>query len=176
MILKNSAERDISEKIALGLAQPTLSKDSMFDQRLFNQSSGMSSGFGGEDAYNIYDKALFTGSSSAAIYRPKRTTAEGGGDDLVSNAIPGVRADRIERIVDGAAAGGGSSSSGSSKAPHRGFQGAEGGGRGGTARDGPVQFEKELDEADPFGLEQFMTSAKRGKEEIPRERGSMATS
>ena len=28
-------ERDISEKIALGQAQPT-SKDAMFDQRLFN--------------------------------------------------------------------------------------------------------------------------------------------
>jgi hypothetical protein len=45
-------ERDISEKIALGLAQPTVSKDSMFDQRLFNQSSGLGSGFGGEDSYS----------------------------------------------------------------------------------------------------------------------------
>lgn len=37
--------RDISEKIALGLAKPSLSKDSMFDARLFNQSEGIGSGF-----------------------------------------------------------------------------------------------------------------------------------
>jgi SNW domain-containing protein 1 len=41
--------RDISEKIALGLAKPTMSKESMFDSRLFNQSEGISSGFRGGD-------------------------------------------------------------------------------------------------------------------------------
>lgn len=41
----SEAGRDISEKIALGLAKPTLSKESMFDARLFNQSEGISSGF-----------------------------------------------------------------------------------------------------------------------------------
>ena len=29
-------ERDISEKIALGQAQPTASRDALYDQRLFN--------------------------------------------------------------------------------------------------------------------------------------------
>ena len=33
-------ERDITEKIALGVAQPT-SKETMYDQRLFNQSAGL---------------------------------------------------------------------------------------------------------------------------------------
>jgi len=37
------AERDISEKIALGQAQPTMAKESMYDQRLFNQTSGLDS-------------------------------------------------------------------------------------------------------------------------------------
>lgn len=41
--------RDISEKIALGLAKPSMSKESMFDSRLFNQSEGISSGFRGGD-------------------------------------------------------------------------------------------------------------------------------
>jgi len=41
------APRDISERIALGQAKPTASKESMFDARLFNQTSGMSSGFSG---------------------------------------------------------------------------------------------------------------------------------
>lgn len=33
-------DRDVSEKIALGQAQPT-SKEAQFDQRLFNQNSGI---------------------------------------------------------------------------------------------------------------------------------------
>jgi hypothetical protein len=33
----------------------------MYDQRLFNQDQGMSSGFGADDVYNVYDKALFAG-------------------------------------------------------------------------------------------------------------------
>lgn len=51
-------DRDISEKIALGQAQPS-SKESMYDQRLFNQTSGLESGYGEEDDYALYDKPLF---------------------------------------------------------------------------------------------------------------------
>ncbi len=36
-----------------------LSGDAMYDARLFNQSSGIDSGFGGEDEYNTYSKPLF---------------------------------------------------------------------------------------------------------------------
>ncbi|KAJ3046144.1 mRNA splicing protein [Rhizophlyctis rosea] len=141
-VLSKSGERDISEKIALGLAQPTLSKESMFDQRLFNQSAGLSSGFGDEDSYNLYDKSLFTGSSSAAIYRPGR----GAKDD---NNIQGVD-ERVERLLgDGG--------------PHRGFAGTEGGSKAGGSREGPVQFEREQE--DVFGVEAFMSSAKRGRGE-----------
>jgi SNW domain-containing protein 1 len=43
--LFSEQNRDISEKIALGLAKPTMSKESMFDARLFNQSEGLDSGF-----------------------------------------------------------------------------------------------------------------------------------
>lgn len=64
-------ERDVSEKIALGQAQPT-GKDAMFDQRLFNQTSGIDSGFGHEDDYNIYDKPLFTDRTAASIYKNVR--------------------------------------------------------------------------------------------------------
>lgn len=34
-------ERDISERIALGQAQPTQSKEVLFDSRLYNQTSGL---------------------------------------------------------------------------------------------------------------------------------------
>ncbi|KAJ1546383.1 mRNA splicing protein, partial [Cladochytrium tenue] len=162
-VLSKMADRDISEKIALGLAQPTVSRDSMFDQRLFNQSSGLASGFGSDDAYALYDKPLFTGSSANAIYRPRAGGADGGQDpDGDSGGVPGVRTDRIERIVDGAAGAG-------ARAPHRGFKGAEGGSGGAAPRDGPVLFERETDGGgvggaaadadDPFGVDRFMSSA-----------------
>jgi SNW domain-containing protein 1 len=51
--LFSEQNRDISEKIALGLAKPTLSKESMFDARLFNQSEGLDSGFK-DDEGNYY--------------------------------------------------------------------------------------------------------------------------
>ncbi|TPX33571.1 hypothetical protein SmJEL517_g03543 [Synchytrium microbalum] len=155
-VLSKSDERDISEKIALGLAKPTMSKEAMFDQRLFNQSEGIGSGFGNDDSYGIYDKALFAGGSASAIYRPKKTTTD---------VAPGVDTERIDRILEG-----------SGNAPHRGFKGTEGGpgvSQSGSARDGPVQFEKE--EADMFGIDSFLSTAKRGREPVKEVRGgSMA--
>eukprot|EP01066_Platyproteum_vivax_P015626 Platyproteum_vivax@DN6883_c0_g1_i1.p1 len=42
----------------------------MHDQRLFNQTAGMDTGFGGEDyKHNIYDKPLFADRSQLGIYR-----------------------------------------------------------------------------------------------------------
>jgi SNW domain-containing protein 1 len=41
--------------------------------------------------------------------------------------------------------------------PDKGFSGAD----GGQSRDGPVQFEKE--DEDPFGLNKFLTEAKKAK-------------
>lgn len=41
--------------------------------------------------------------------------------------------------------------------PDKGFSGAD----GGQTRDGPVQFEKE--DEDPFGLNKFLTEAKKAK-------------
>lgn len=61
--------RDISEKVALGLAKPTQSSEAMWDSRLFNQTSGMHSGFN-ED--NPYDKPLFAAHDAInSIYRPR---------------------------------------------------------------------------------------------------------
>ena len=62
-------DRDISEKIALGQAQPTATRDALYDQRLFNQSSGLATGFGDEDDYNLYEKPLFTDRTAASIYK-----------------------------------------------------------------------------------------------------------
>jgi SNW domain-containing protein 1 len=64
-------DRDVSEKVALGVAH---AKESLYDQRLFNQTSGLDSGFKDEDSYNIYDKPLF--SNVTSIYRPKARTED----------------------------------------------------------------------------------------------------
>ncbi|CAG8622522.1 5251_t:CDS:10 [Gigaspora rosea] len=136
--LAREQNRDISEKIALGLAKPTLSKDSLYDSRLFNQSEGLSSGFKDDEVYDLYDKPLFASSSVTSIYNPKKsydTDQYGGGDEESVNRMLSV--DRF-----GIAS--------------KGFQGAD----KSQPRDGPVEFEK--DEADPFGFNQFLDDAKKG--------------
>lgn len=90
-MLYRATGRDISEKIALGLAKPTLSKESMLDSRLFNQES-LSSSFAADDSYSLYDKPLFSGSSAAAaIYRPRGSNVDEDGNQMVEGGEEGVR-------------------------------------------------------------------------------------
>lgn len=119
------SERDVSEKIALG-QQVARSQDGLFDSRLFNKGAdSQAAGTGADDAYNIYDKPLFTGSSANVLYRPKAQDTENyGGDDL-------------QNILE-------KSSGRFSTGGVRGFKGTEGGLDG--PRDKPVAFEKVSDE------------------------------
>ncbi len=81
-MLARQQNRDISEKIALGLAKPTLSKESMLDARLFNQES-LSASFADDDSYNLYDRPLFHGSTAAAaIYKARGNIGEGNDDSF----------------------------------------------------------------------------------------------
>lgn len=41
----------------------------MYDQRLFNQTAGLGSGFGHDEDYNLYDKPLFADRTAASIYK-----------------------------------------------------------------------------------------------------------
>lgn len=100
--------------------------EGQFDQRLFNGSRGMDSGFGDDESYNVYDKPWREASSMAQhIYKAPRN---------------------IDKDID--------------------FSSERAGGRS-----GPVQFERA--EEDPFGLDQFLTQAKRAptkrsRDEKPR--------
>jgi len=136
--LERGRERDVSEQIALGLpAKTSASGEGLFDSRLFNQSAGVNSGFEDDDAYNVYTKAWRSEASIGQnIYRPgKNVDKEAyGGEDLDE-----LR--RTNRFV-----------------PDKEFSGASAAGGGGASRAGPVQFEKE---EDPFGLDQFLDTAKR---------------
>jgi len=77
--LAREQNRDVSEKIALGIAKPTQSTETMFDSRLFNRTSGFDSGFNEDQAY---DKPLFAAQDAiSSIYRPRQNMDDDDGDD-----------------------------------------------------------------------------------------------
>ncbi len=141
--------RDISEKIALGLAKPTTSKEGMYDSRLFNQTSGFDSGIN-ED--NAYDKPLFAAQDAiSSIYRPRANMDDD--DDEAAGDAEMAKIQKTSRF--GEVLGRGT------------FKGAN----DAEAREGPVQFEKEREGGgnDPFNVDKFLSevgqsssSAKRG--------------
>ena len=133
-MLAREQGRDISEKVALGLAKPTQSKETMYDSRLFNQTSGFDAGFN-EDQH--YDKPLFAAQDAiSSIYRPKAQEDDDFDDEGAADATMGKiqKSNRFEVL-------------GKAK---DGFKGA------GVAdeREGPVQFEKDKD--DPFGIDNLI--------------------
>nr|UYR00245.1 puff-specific protein Bx42 [Plectrocnemia conspersa] len=153
--LVKERERDISEQIALGLpAKTNLTGESMFDQRLFNTSKGMDSGFNDDEAYNVYDKPWRDQNSLGNhLYRPtKNIDKDNYGGDL--EAII-----KTNRFV-----------------PDKEFSGTEKWAGSQNQRSGPVQFEKDAGreqpepstnrnadaDLDPFGLDRFLMTVKRG--------------
>lgn len=137
-VLAREMDRDISEKIALGLAKPTQSAESMYDSRLFNQSSGFGSGFN-ED--NPYDKPLFAAQEAiSSIYRPRANLDDD--DDDAAGDREMARIQKGNRF--GEALGKGT------------FKGTE----EAQAREGPVQFEK--DTTDPFNVDKFLSEVQQG--------------
>ncbi|KAL2114586.1 hypothetical protein VUR80DRAFT_4569 [Thermomyces stellatus] len=136
-VMAREQNRDISEKVALGLAKPTQSKESMYDSRLFNQTSGLQAGFN-ED--NPYDKPLFAAQDAiSSIYRPRANPEE---DDEEAGDREMEKIQKTARF--GEVLGRGK------------FKGAE----EAEAREGPVQFEKES--ADPFNVDKFLSEVEQG--------------
>lgn len=134
-MMARDQNRDVSEKVALGLAKPTQSKEAMYDSRLFNQSSGFAAGFNEDQPY---DKPLFAERDALnSIYRPQvgDDDDEDGGETLEN--IQSTK--RFEGL---------------GRAPKEGFKGTE------TAeqRSGPVQFERDRGD-DPFGVEEMIEAA-----------------
>ena len=78
-MIAREQNRDISEKVALGLAKPTQSSESMWDSRLFNQTSGFDTGFNEDQAY---DKPLFAAQDAiSSIYRPRANVDDDGDEE-----------------------------------------------------------------------------------------------
>lgn len=143
-MLAREQNRDISEKVALGLAKPTQSSESMYDSRLFNQTSGFDTGFNEDQAY---DKPLFAAQDAiSSIYRPRANQD----DDDDDPEAGGKEYDRITKSNRFEVLG---------KAKE-GFQGAA----EAEVREGPVQFEKDVSNtADPFGIDSMINEVTGGK-------------
>ncbi|CAN0027796.1 unnamed protein product [Ectocarpus sp. 6 AP-2014] len=140
--LDKEKDRDISEKIALGMHKGGGGKGGadLYDARLFNQSAGMDSGFGAEDGYGVYSKPMFNRGEAQSVYKPKTDDGDAWGDaDQQMSQLTGTERFRADR----------------------GFKGTESGATG--ARNAPVQFEADPAEADPFGLDAFLKDAKSSK-------------
>ena len=130
--LQRDDERDVTERIALGLGGPA-SKGVTYDSRLFSQGGGLSSGFGAEDSYSVYDKPM-RGTQAQSIYRPTRKKEADGDEEYERiRSTDRFRADKGFSGTDSAA---------------------------GRAS-GPVQFEKKADADDlDIGLNSFLNEAK----------------
>lgn len=130
-MMAREQNRDISEKVALGLAKPTQNKETMYDSRLFNQTSGFDTGFN-EDQH--YDKPLFAAQDAiSSIYRPKANQdddldEEGAAESAMGKIQKGNRFEVLGKAKEG-------------------FKGAADAER----EEGPVQFERDKD--DPFGID-----------------------
>ncbi|KAM0684636.1 SNW domain-containing protein 1 [Mitosporidium daphniae] len=159
-------ERDISEKIALNVPISASGGpgSSLFDTRLYNQTEGISSNFSAnDDTYAVYEKPLFSGSASSLVYRPNVRQSDINGELTTEETTM-------------------------SKRPRAGLGSESGGVSRETAplpsqRTGPVQFERggvtstefskpekrhvadnDAGEDDPFGLDTFLQTAKRGRQ------------
>ncbi|KAJ2783030.1 mRNA splicing protein [Coemansia javaensis] len=141
---RTAESRDISEKIALGIARPTAAREGLFDSRLFNQPSASNAALQNDEAYNLYDKPLFgAAASSSSNYRPR---ANGGGDDDDDG-----RAAEVGRMMD----------SGRFGSALRGQQQQHQQQQQQSARpSGPVAFER----GDVFGIDAFADSARQAKD------------
>nr|OQO31550.1 Pre-mRNA-processing protein 45 [Rachicladosporium sp. CCFEE 5018] len=136
-MLARDQNRDVSEKVALGLAKPTQNKEAMYDSRLFNQSSGFNAGIN-ED--NAYDKPLFAERDALnSIYRPSVGNDDEEDEGETLEGIVGAK--RFESL---------------GKAPKEGFKGTD----TQEQRSGPVVFER--DRGDLPDVEALIREAEKG--------------
>ena len=132
-MMAREQNRDISEKVALGLAKPTQSSESMYDSRLFNQTSGFDTGFNEDQPY---DKPLFAAQDAiSSIYRPRANADDDVDEDAGASEMDKIKKGSRFEVLGRA---------------KEGFKGAA----DIEEREGPVQFEKDTN--DPFGIDQMI--------------------
>jgi SNW domain-containing protein 1 len=143
-VVAREQDRDISEKIALGIAKPTKQSESMYDSRLFNQTSGFAAGFNEDQPY---DKPLFADRDAlGSIYRSKVGQDEFD-DDAGAGELDSITKQKRFEVLGQA---------------QRGFKGAS----EAEERDGPVRFEKSST-TDPFNVDKFLNEVAKDSNESP---------
>lgn len=163
-MMAREQNRDISEKVALGLAKPTQSTETMFDSRLFNRTSGFDSGFNEDQAY---DKPLFAAQDAiSSIYRPRQNMDDDDDEAAADGEIAKIQ--KSNRFGDALGKG---TFKGAADVEVRDssviLNGDEANLRGKQAREGPVQFEKNT--GDIFNVDDFLSKV--GESSNKREYG-----
>jgi SNW domain-containing protein 1 len=162
-MMAREQNRDISEKVALGLAKPTQSSEGMFDSRLFNRTSGFDSGFNEDQAY---DKPLFAAQDAiSSIYRPRQNMDDGDDEEAAEAEMGKIQ--RSSRFADALGKGTfkGAADVEVSSTTLYGFK--INANDMAQAREGPVQFEK--DTGDVFNVDEFLSKV--GESSNKREYG-----
>lgn len=161
-MLAREQGRDISEKMALGLAKPTQSTEGMFDSRLFNRTSGFDSGFNEDQAY---DKPLFAAQDAVnSIYRPRHNMDDGDDDEAAEAEMGKIqKSNRFGEALGKGTFKGAADVEVSAFAIDR----ESNANLWNQAREGPVQFEK--DTGDVFNVDAFLTQV--GESSNKREYG-----
>jgi SNW domain-containing protein 1 len=155
-VLSREQGRDISEKMALGLAKPTQSTEGMFDSRLFNRTSGFDSGFNEDQAY---DKPLFAAQDAVnSIYRPRHNMDED--DDEAAEAELGKiqKSNRFGEALGKGTFKGAADAEVSSLS--RGVNDTAN--YMNQAREGPVQFEKDTGDVFNVDVDEFLSKVGEG--------------
>jgi SNW domain-containing protein 1 len=155
-MMAREQNRDISEKVALGLAKPTQSTEGMFDSRLFNRTSGFDSGFNEDQAY---DKPLFAAQDAiSSIYRPRQNIDD---DDEDAADTEMGKIQKSKRFAD-ALGKGTFKGADEVEVSRMVFHGSEDHANYSRvqAREGPVQFEK--DAGDVFNVDEFLSKVGEG--------------
>lgn len=156
--MARAQNRDIGEKVALGIAKPTQNAESMYDSRLFNQTSGFDTGFNEDRAY---DKPLFAQREAIdSIYRPNMNQDDE--EDATGETLEKIQKSGQARF--GEVLGRGT------------FKGSENAER----REGPVLFEADKGASigsggakadDPFGIDAMISEAREQAEKSSKRYG-----
>ncbi|KAK0603861.1 hypothetical protein LWI29_009516 [Acer saccharum] len=144
--IREERRRERERERRLEAKDTAMGKKSKITRDRDRDEKGMDSGFATDDQYNVYDKGLFTAQPTlSTLYRPKKDSDS----DMYGNAD-----EHLEKIMET-----------ERFKPDKGFAGSSE--RSGP-RDRPLEFEKEAEEADPFGLDQFLTEVKKGKKTMDK--------
>ena len=156
-VMAREQNRDFSEKVALGLAKPTQSSESMWDSRLFNQTSGFDSGFNEDQPY---DKPLFAAQDAiSSIYRPQQNMEDGDDEEAAGSEMARIhKSNRFEVLGRGSFKG---AAEVEVRYTYRPAARSCANLYRLQAREGPVQFEKDVGD-DPFNVAQLISEVERG--------------